>query len=495
MQGLPYLREVTCHILFPKFTTRPAFLLQQKKGYLAPAVISWLLLLAFAAACLPQAVSSQPLDMNLGYDLKEGQDVPPSLLKDAVSLSARQYLLLDDTYNLFFSNIPEFPTEPGILSRADDVLPASGSIRVLFSHMNLLIDWAGGQPQNMPATVGFTVENKTGRTLDVYAVRGGTAGSRLPDGSMRFVEDAAPVKPGDSEPLYYGSSVGNYVVREFYLSEERGPVNLGRIQPGERLVMSEDVGPRGWAVGIYDLVLVDTSTGQFLGRNDCSEDEMVGLETFIAPLGVDLDNFLGEELRSGQVLSPGHNTSQHMRGLFIPGHYPNNPAGEAVDKSKTINYSAFNRQAVSFALAAKDVGGSESDAFANDLMLNGFDPFSLGVKGVNQGNYGAVYTINLELTGPVALIFQGSPQTGFVDVYNQINTVWLDGTVKTVSIKDPNYDQYYTEFEALREPGYGQVIGVFPSDGKHEHLLRFMLAPNSYGPVRFYLLPLGQNPL
>ncbi|MEJ1731045.1 hypothetical protein SMA90_32455, partial [Escherichia coli] len=88
-----------------------------------------------------------------------------------------------------------------------------------------------------------------------------------------------------------------------------------------------------------------------------------------------------------------------------------------------------------------------------------------GIKGVNRGNYGAEYSIKLDLTGPAALVFQGALQSDFVDVYNQINTVWLDGRVKAVTIRDPNYDKYYTDFAALREPGYGQVIGVFPSTG------------------------------
>jgi len=481
---------VSRDILLPKFTTRPAF---KKKIFLAPTIIFWLLLLAFAAFRFPQPVPSKALDLNFVYDLKDEQEVSPQLLKNAVSLSAGQNLLLDDTYNLLFSNIPEFPTEPGIISRADDVLPPSGSVRILFSHMNLLIDWSSSETQNMPATVGFAVENNTGRTLDIYAVRGSMAASRATDGSKLFIADAAPVIPGDSEPLYYGSAVGNYVVREFYLSEDRAPVNLGRALPGERLIVSEEVGPTGWAVGIYDLALVDTATGQYLGRSGCSEEEKVGLETFIAPLEVDLDYFLEEQLRSGQVLSPGQNENQHMRGLFVPGNYPNNPAGEAVAKSFTINYSALDCQKASFALAAADAGDSESDIFANDLMLNGFDPSAPGVKGVNRGNYGAGYTIKLELTGPVALVFQGGLQSGFVDVYNQIYTVWLDGTVKNVSIRDPNYDKYYKEFAALRGPGYGQVIGVFPTSGSHEHLLRFILPPNSYGPVRFYLLPLGQT--
>lgn len=418
----------------------------------------------------------------------------PQLLNGAVSLSAGQNLLLDDTYNLFFSNIPEFPTDPGILCRVDDVLSNSGLIRVLFSHMNLLIDWSSSELKNKPASIGFAVENQTWRTLDVYAVRGAKACNLTTDGSRLFLSDAAPVKPGDSEPLYYGSAVGNYVVRGFYQSEEQEPVNLGRIQPGKRLIVSQDVGPRGWAVGMYDLVLVDAATGQRLLRSDCSSNERIGMVTFIAPLTVNLDSFIEEQLSSGKVLPPGPDQRHHMRGLFVPGKYQNNPAGESVSKSVYISYSAEEGRTASFALAAAYAGEKEPDVFANDLLLNGIDPSSPGINGVNRGNYGTEYSIKLDLTGPVALVFQGALQSDFVDVYNQINTVWLDGTVKTVTIRDPNFDKYYTDFAALREPGYGQVIGVFPSTGRHEHTLRFMLAPNSYGPVRFYLLPLGQTP-
>lgn len=474
----------------PKFRMITAF---NVKTLLAPTKKFWLLALILTMFCFPQPATSS-LNTNWGYDLKEGQEVPPHLLKGAISLSAGQKLLLDDTYNLFFSNVPEFPTEPGILYRADDVLSPSGTVRVLFSHMNLLIDWSGSEPKNKPGTVGFALENHTGRTLDVYAIRRSIACNLAADGTRLFLEDAAPVKPGDSEPHYYGSAVGNYVVREFYSSGEHGPVNLGRVQPGGRLIKSQDVGPRGWVVGMYDLFLVDTATGQHLLQSDCSEMERIGLETFIAPLNVNLDSFLEEQLRSGQVLSPGQNQRLHMRGLFVPGNYPNNPAGESVSKSATISYSALERQTASFALSAAYAGEKEPDVFTNDLLLNGYDLSTPGIKGVNRGNYGAEYSIKLDLTGPAALVFQGALQSDFVDVYNQINTVWLDGRVKAVTIRDPNYDKYYTDFAALREPGYGQVIGVFPSTGKHEHLLRFTLAPNSYGPVRFYLLPLGQTP-
>jgi hypothetical protein len=476
-------------VLLPVYGIITAF---KKKIYKASSKKFWLLALTFLVFCFPQpAVSSS--QTNWGYDLKEGQEVPPHLLKNAMSLSAGQSLLLEDTCNLFFSNVPEFPTEPGILCRADDVLSPSGTVRVLFSHMNLLIDWSGSEPKNKPGTVGFALENQTGRTLDIYAVRGAIACNLATDGTRLFLEDAAPVKPGESEPQYYGSAVGNYVVREFYSSEERGPVNLGTVQPGGRFIMSQDVGPRGWAVGMYDLVLVDTATGRPLLRSDFNEKERIGLETFIAPLPVNLDSFLAEQLRSGQVLSPGQNQRHHMRGLFVPGNYPDNPDGEAVSKRATISYSSLEGQPASFALSAAYAGEKEPDVFTNDLLINGYDPSTPGIKGVNRGNYGSEYTIKLDLTGPVALVFQGALQSDFVDVYNQINTVWLDGRVKAVTIRDPNFDKYYTDFAALREPGYGQVIGVYPSTGKHEHLLRFMLAPNCYGPVRFYLLPLGQT--
>ncbi|MHB8918924.1 MAG: hypothetical protein ACYC4H_12935, partial [Desulfocucumaceae bacterium] len=72
----------------------------------------------------------------------------------------------------------------------------------------------------------------------------------------------------------------------------------------------------------------------------------------------------------------------------------------------------------------------------------------------------------------------------------QILTVWIDGKVNNIQIRDPNYEKFYTDFSALRPPGYGRVIAVFNQQGGHHHLLRFTLPPNGYGPVRFYLLPM-----
>ena len=196
-------------------------------------------------------ISPSPADsLNIPYTLEEGQEVSPHMLEGAVSLSAGQQLQLDNTYNLLLSNLPEFPTDPGILAWADDALSMNGAVRVLFSHMNLLIDYSTDELRNVAAQVGFTLGNRTWRTLDVYAVRGSMACSVAPDGTRLFLEDAAPVVPGRSEPEYYGSAVGNYMIRQFYLSEEGGMVNLGRLHPGERLIISEDVGP-----GIPDISL------------------------------------------------------------------------------------------------------------------------------------------------------------------------------------------------------------------------------------------------
>lgn len=424
-------------------------------------------------------------------NLKEGQEISPDYLQGAISLSAGQKLLLDHTYNLFFSNIPEFPGEPGLTCRADDVLSGSGLVRVLFSHMNLLIDWSSDPLSNMPAAVGFAVENRTLRELDVYAIRGAMSCNRTTDGTYLFLEDAAPLRPGECEPQCYGSAVGNYVVREFFLSEQKPPINLGRVKPGERLIHGLDVGPRAWAVGLYDLEFVDAASGCRLNRSDLTPGEAVGLETFIAPLGVDLDNFLEEKLASGTVLPQSWYECEHMRGLFVPGIYSDSPAGEASSKIFTINYSADNGLAASFALAAGDVSPAfEPDIFINDRMRNGYDQASPGLKGVNKGNYGADYTIKMELTGPVALVFQGPLQCCAVDTYNQIDTIWLDGQIKALQIKDPNYEQFHTDESALRQPGYGRVIAVFKESGRHDHVLRYIPPPNTYGPVRFYLLPL-----
>lgn len=433
-----------------------------------------------------------------------GQEAPPGDLAGAGSVSAGQKLVLDDTYHLFFSNVPEMPIEPGILCRVDDVLSPAGMVRVLFSHMNLLIDWTRQPLANLPATVGFAVENRTGRQIEVYALRGAMGVNRSPDGEYLFLEDAAPVRPGDSEPQYFGSAVGNYVVQQWFMSENRDPVFLGTMPPGGRTVVSGDVGPRGWIVGMYDLKFVDAATGRQLAKGDLDGCGSVGIKTFLAPLDTDINSFLDQPGLQDGVLPLRKNDLVHMRGLFAPGIYPENPAGEAVSKRFTVNYAAGGGKAVSFALAAgeKDQGVDPkapsyvADIFLNDRMCNGFDPYSGGRKGVNGGNYGVDYTVELNLTGPVALVAQGAShpedrsQEAFIDLNNQILTVWLDGAVSTVQIRDPNYDKFYADISQLRPPGYGRVIAVFNGQGGHHHLLRFTLPPNGYGPVRFYLLPL-----
>lgn len=433
-----------------------------------------------------------------------GQDLLPEDLARSVSLSAGQKLALDDTYCLFFSNVPEMPILPGVLCHVDDVLPPSGLVRVLFSHMNLLIDWTRSPLSNLPATVGFAVENRTGRNLEMYAVRGAMGTSMTPGGEQLFKEDEAPLRPGDSESLYFGSAVGNYIVQQWFLSEDSPPVLLGKSPPGGRMVVSGSVGPRGWIAGMYDLKFVDADTGMAVGKDDLAAGESVGLKTFLAPLEADPDDFLDQEENRGRVLSLRNNDLLNMRGLFIPGSYPDNPHGEAVSKGFTVNYNAGGGKAASFALAAGECDQGEDpagenyvpDVFLNDRMRNGFDPYARGIKAVNGGNYGVEYTVALNITGPVALVLQGAAHQGvlgqeaYIDLYNQILTVWIDGKVNTIQIRDPNYEKFYTDFSALRPPGYGRVIAVFNQQGGHHHLLRFTLPPNGYGPVRFFLLPM-----
>lgn len=440
--------------------------------------------------------------MSPGYEV--GQDVSPDVLSGAVSLSAGQKLILDDTYYLFFSNVPEMPTEPGILCRVDDVLSPSGVVRVLFSHMNLLIDWTKSPIENMPATAGFSVDNRTGRRLEVYAVRSAIGASRAPDGEYNFLEDAAPVRPGDSEPLYFGSAVGNWVVQQWFISGSRQPVHLGTASPGGRVIVSGDVGRRGWIAGIYDLKFVDAQTGLTVGKGDLKAGESVGIRSFITPLHTDLRHFLDQQERMGRVLPLRRNDMVHMRGLFVPGSYPDNPSGEAVSKRFDITYDAAGGKTAGFALAAgeNDQGEDPSapyytaDVFLNDRVRNGIDPYSRDSKGVNGGNYGIDYTISLNLKGPAAIVLQGASHPdarsheAFIDLYNQILTFSLDGKVSTVQMRDPNYDNYYKDYSSLRPPGYGRVIAVYPDRGSHSHVLRFTLPPNGYGPVRFYLLPL-----
>lgn len=453
---------------------------------------------------LPVYLRGDQLPASVESRFAPGQEVPPDLLAGADSLSAGQKLVLDDTYYLFFSNVPEMPVEPGVLCRVDDVLPPSGMVRVLFSHMNLIIDWTRQPLGNLPATGGFAVENRTGRRLDVYAVRGAMGVNRSPCGEYLFLEDAAPVRPGESEPQYFGSAVGNYVVQQWFQSENRNPVLLGSVPPGGRTVVSGDVGPRGWIVGMYDLKFVDSATGRQVVKGDLAGGESVGIKTFLAPLDTDINSLLDQPGMQDGVLPLRSNDLVHMRGLFMPGSYPDNPHGEAVSKRFTVNYDAGGGKSVSFALAAgeKDQGEDSkapnyvADIFLNDQVRNGFDPYAGGGKGVNGGNYGVDYTVELNITGPAALVAQGAAhpedrsQEAFIDLNNQILTVWLDGAASTVQIRDPNYDKFYTDISLLRPPGYGRVIAVFKERGGHHHLLRFTLPPNGYGPVRFYLLPL-----
>ncbi len=433
-----------------------------------------------------------------------GQDVPPNVLTPAVSLSAGQLLELDDTYNLFFSNIPEMPIEEEILCRVDDVLSPSGMVRVLFSHLNLLIDWTVSPEKNLPATAGFSVDNGTRRWLEVYAIRHSLSASRNVDGEYQFLEDEAPVRPGDSEPLYFGTAVGNWVVQQWFLSGSRPPVLLGRMPPGGRIVVKGEVGRRGWIAGIYDLKFVDARTEKVVGKKDFQPGEAVGIKSFIATLDTDIDTFLNSQAESGRVLPLRANDMVHMRGLFIPGIYPDNPRGEAVSKRFSVSYDAGGGNAVSFALAAgeNDQGEDPSapcytpDVFLNDCMRNGYDPSTVGIKGVNGGNYGVDYTVNLDLKGPVALVLQGASHPNardneaFIDLYNQIITYQTDDKVRTIMMRDPNYKKYYTDHSSLLPPGYGKVVEVYPDQGRHRHTLRFTLPPNGYGPVRFYLLPL-----
>ncbi|MFZ5644436.1 MAG: hypothetical protein ACOY46_12680 [Bacillota bacterium] len=430
-----------------------------------------------------------------------GQEVPPDILKPAISLSAGQKLSLDEKYYLFFSNAPEMPTEPGILFSVEDAMSPSGMVRVLFSHLNLLIDWKSRPIKNISATAGFCVENRTRMKLDIYAERSSIAVNRSPDGRMLFLEDAAPVKPGEKAPQYYGSAVGNWMVQQWFLSEKKQPVLVGRVHPGERAIISGDVGPRGWITGIYDLKFYDSATGLQVGKLDFKTGEKIGIKTFIAPVNTDLNAFLDKMGKQGKVLPPGKNDRMRMRGLFIPGKYEDNPSGEAITKKYDIYYDSSNGNASSFALAAGEYDqcrDSEtpyyvSDVFQNDNLRNGFDPGDRSAKGVNGGNYGVEYIVNLNINGPAALVAQGavrSGPTGEIDMHNQILTFELDGKVNTIQIKDPNFNKFYSDRSVLRPIGYGKVVAVFPEKGKTHHLLRFTLPPNGYGPVRFYLMPM-----
>ncbi|NTW04978.1 MAG: hypothetical protein HGA27_02525 [Peptococcaceae bacterium] len=437
------------------------------------------------------------------YNYFVGQEVQPEALLGALPLSAVKKLTLDRDYNLLLSNVPEMPVEPGVLCRVDDVLSSSGKVRVLFSHLNLLIDWRKIPIVNVPATAGFAVENNSSRKLEVFADRSALAVNRSPEGGYLFKEDAAPKEPGSEETLYYGTAAGNFMIQQWYLSQDSSPVFIGSMDPGGRVIISGDVGARGWITGMYDLSFRDSATGRTIKKEDFAPGESVGVRTFITRRGEDISLFLDQRRNKNQVLPA--NSNLHMRGLFRGDAYPDNPHGEAVSKRLRVNYDARTGRSVKFALAAgkddqsfnPDKANYRSGVFMNDIMRNGLDPFSEGKKGVNGGNYGVDYSIEIKANGPTALILQGaldnnSPEEGsFIDLYNQILTFRLDGMVKTVFLKDINYNSYFTAPQTLRPLGYGKVIGVFPVQGEHSHILDFVLPPNSYGPVRFYLVPLA----
>ncbi|MCL5058111.1 MAG: hypothetical protein M1130_08985 [Actinobacteria bacterium] len=453
---------------------------------------------------LPVYLRGEPDSSPPAYPRKQyqvGQDLPPGELSAAVSLSAGRKLDLDERYYLFFSNVPEMPTEPGVLCSIEDVMSPSGMVRVLFSHLNLLIDWSKRPGRNTPATAGFCLENRTGMKLDVYAERGALGVNRAPDGKYLFIEDAAPVKPGSRDPEYFGSAVGNWTVQQWFLSGKMPPVLLGRMSPGGRVIVKGDVGPRGWITGIYDLKFYDSASGLQVGSVDFRPGEKVAVKTFIVPLRTDINAFLDKAAKTGRVLSPGKNEKAHMRGLFVPGRYPDSPQGEAISKKFDVDFSSSEGRAASFALAAGEYDQGKDpglpcyvpDVFLNDGLRNGKDPSSSDRRSVNGGNYGVDYTVNLNVTGPAALVAQGAVWPGVpgtVDLYNQIMTFELDGKVNTVQLKNPNYNKYYTDFSSLGPQGCGRVVAVFPEGEKGRHVLRFSMAPNGYGPVRFYLLPM-----
>lgn len=455
-----------------------------------------------------------------GFDpWREGDEVPPAFLADARSLSAGQMLDLDFDRHLVFSNVPEMPSDPGVLCRVDNAVSPRGETRVLFSHFNMLIDWMRRPLANVPAMVGFVVVNDTGRPVEVGYLRGATGISRHVDGTLLFTGDRSPLDPDDPSTAgkYYGTEVGNRVIRDWYLSGLDGRIKPLGTMPGrgDRVWVTVPVGARGWAAGMYDLVFVDARTKQRITTHSLQPGEAIGVRTFIAYLEADLEAFYRRSDNAAAILNRAGHERWHMRGLFAGGVYASSPDGEAVSKGKRLSYNTYRDGKRGFAAAANahDLSGHAGspgrtkDVFINDYLRNGYDAYgridSLGrahpEAGINTGSYGADYTFDLEITGPSALIVQGALDEGrrpFVDLYNQFLTAFLDDDPErlvTVQIKDQNYERYYMDFEALGPLGRGKVLYTFPQEGTSRHTLRFVLPPNAYGPVRFYLVPLAKS--
>ncbi|MTV48750.1 hypothetical protein GJ688_07120 [Heliobacillus mobilis] len=449
-----------------------------------------------------EGIAESPNPVN-GESWSVGDEVPPEVFAKAESLSAGKKLDIVPGQTMFFSNVPEMVKEPGIMTRVDNCLSKSGDVRLLYSHFNLLIDYSGKNIRNVPAQMGVAIVNRTQRVVDVYYKRLANGISRKLDGTRIYEDDLAPMKPGETIPVYYGTQLGNVVFAN-YLKQNPQEQLWSSLKPGEKSWIYDKVGIHGWAIMMGDFVFRDHATGQLLTLDNIRAGEAIGIRSFVAPIGEDLDAFYQANDKPNSILNQAPEEAFHMRGLITDGitrkmTLPYNSQKDGL-KTLTLN-SALDAQAVDPSLP-----GFEPAKFQNDLTSGTDEYGSKNSKGQiqplpvqNNGSYGAMYEVTLNITGPTAIAIQGSaphsPGLAYVDLYNQFITAGLDSdpeNVRTVRLVDPNYFEYYSHPQKLRPLGYGSVFYVLPEKGRHTHTLHIGLAPNSYAPFKVVLMPLNK---
>ncbi|MCW2279475.1 hypothetical protein [Heliophilum fasciatum] len=440
-----------------------------------------------------------PVQANAKWQV--GEEVEPSRLRQATSLSQGQTLTVTEGETMFFSNVPELVKKEGFMTRVDNVISQTGNTRVLSSHFNLLVARQKGREYSLPAKMGIVFVNNTHRTVDIVAKKLANGTSKLPDGTRIYANDLAPMIPGETLEVYYGTELGNVILAN-YFKDNQGERLWQTIEPGQKSWLYDEVGIHGWQMIMGDFVFKDHHTGEILNLHNLSAGEAIGVCSFVAKRNTDLDAFY--RLHQNKILEQADNEAFHMRGLINQG----------INRQVTLKYNSRSDQikSITFNTAlnarAHDPAqpGYEPTKFTNDLTY-GYDDYARissyghgeGAFVQNNGSYGALYHVTLHITGPTAIALQGNVPKGqglgYVDLYNQFLTVALDNTpepVKTVRIVDPHYFSYYENPSQLRELGYGQIVYTLDEERERTYHLTIGLAPNAYGPYKIFLLPIDK---
>jgi len=410
--------------------------------------------------------------------------VPAQLFARADYAGAGRALALSGE-PLVLSNSPEFPREPGILVKVDDV--GAGRFRVLYSHDNLLYDPRDPRVDD-PATVGLAVVNHTGRPVSLFRTRWATVRTADAGGSPLVPADYAPAPPGGTAADYGGLEGATLVAQWFKSGDGVREYLVADLGPGGIYFYHEDAGPGSWAMGLFDLVVRDRQTGEAVSGK-------IGVEVLIARRGTDFASFYRSAARSNLILPADATTPFHQRGLF-----------SGADRTACLGYAPGARP-VAVQLAQRfDAENSDPaaadyqpDMFVNDVSADGRDGHP-PVAAQDSGDYGMQYVLRIRLSGPAAVAVAPAGYTGGgrapVDMYDQHLVFDLDGDVQTLSFRDPRYADYYRSPFRLFPPGWGRVVYTLrPGPEGHTYTLRTMLPPNGYGPFTVMVMPASGVPV